>query len=64
MAVATITVHLPNGFFLPNGYEFTLTLLLASLAVVAAGAGAYSVDSQLFGGRDEEIVAEPRRVAA
>ena len=64
MAVATITVHLPNGFFLPNGYEFTLTLLLASLAVTAAGAGGYSVDALLFGRTSQEVVAEPRRIAA
>ena len=45
MVVATVTVHLANGFFLPNGYEFTVTLLLASLAIVAAGPGAFSVDA-------------------
>jgi putative oxidoreductase len=49
MLVATVTVHLPNGFFLPNGYEFTLTLLVANLAVVMTGAGAYSVDRWLSG---------------
>ena len=47
MLVATVTVHLPNGYFLPNGYEFTLTLLIASLAVTMTGAGAYSVDRWL-----------------
>jgi putative oxidoreductase len=47
MLVATVTVHLPNGYFLPNGYEFTLTLLMASLAVTMTGAGAYSVDRWL-----------------
>ena len=47
MAVATLTVHAANGFFLPNGVEFTLTLMLASLALVMTGAGAYSVDAQL-----------------
>ena len=64
MIVATITVHLANGFFLPNGYEFTLTLMLASLAVTAAGAGAYSVDSRLFRQAKNEVFAETRRVAA
>ena len=47
MAVATLTVHLPNGFFLPNGVEFTLTLMLASLALAMTGAGRYSVDAAL-----------------
>lgn len=51
MAVATVTVHLPNGFFLPNGYEFALTLLLANLAVTMTGAGAYSVDAWIAGRR-------------
>src|SRR5687768_10608152 len=27
MLVATVLVHLPNGYFLPNGAEFTLTLM-------------------------------------
>lgn len=47
MAVATIVVHAPNGFFLPNGVEFTLTLMLASLALTMTGAGKYSVDALL-----------------
>ena len=45
MGVATVTAHLANGFFLPSGYEFTLTLMLVSLGVVLTGAGAYSVDA-------------------
>jgi putative oxidoreductase len=49
MLVATLLVHLPNGYFLPNGIEFTLTLMLAGLAVTMTGAGAYSVDAHLFG---------------
>ena len=66
MTVATITVHLPNGFFLPNGYEFTMTLFFASLAIAAAGAGAYSVDARLFGRpmRSGEVHAESGRLAA
>lgn len=64
MAVATVTVHLANGFFLPNGYEFTLTLMLASFAVVMTGAGAYSVDAWLRR-RRETVVDEPQyRIAA
>jgi putative oxidoreductase len=47
MAVALTTVHLANGFFLPAGFEYTFTLLLASLAVVMTGPGAYSVDARL-----------------
>jgi putative oxidoreductase len=49
MLVAVITAHAANGFFLPNGYEFALTMALVSLAVVLTGAGQYSVDARLFG---------------
>ena len=46
MAVATIKVHLPNGFSLANGgYEYTLVLFLMSLSVVMLGAGKYSLAS-------------------
>ena len=44
MGVATLTAHLANGYFMPTGFEYTLTLMLASLAVVMTGPGAYSVD--------------------
>ena len=45
MVVAIATVHGANGFFLPAGFEFVLTLLLASVAVVLTGPGAYSIDA-------------------
>jgi putative oxidoreductase len=51
MAVAIITVHLRNGFFLPNGYEFALTLLGANVALVLLGSGGASVDRLLEGRR-------------
>lgn len=44
MLVAILLVHLPGGFFLPDGIEFTLVLAAASLAVALAGPGALSVD--------------------
>ncbi len=47
MLVAILTVHLPNGFFLPKGFEFAMTLLAANLALVFLGSGEASVDSLL-----------------
>jgi putative oxidoreductase len=48
MAVATFTVHFANGFFMSNnGFEFTFTLGLASVALALTGAGAWSVDARL-----------------
>lgn len=45
MAGALTIVHLPAGFFLPNGIEFALALLAASVAFAIAGAGSYSADA-------------------
>jgi putative oxidoreductase len=47
MLGAIFLVHLKNGFFLPNGVEFALTLLVTSLALVIAGAGAFSIDEAI-----------------
>ena len=58
MVVAIATVHFANGFFLPAGYEFALTLLLASLAIVLTGPGAFSIDA-LFSGKRSTQPAAP-----
>jgi putative oxidoreductase len=44
MLVALVTVHLPKGFFLPEGYEYVLTLLAANIALAITGAGALAID--------------------
>ncbi len=47
MLGAISLVHVSQGFFLPDGYEFTLALLGSSLALALAGAGEYSFDRVL-----------------
>ena len=47
MAVAILTVHLRAGFFLPDGFEFALTLLAANVALALLGSGEASVDRLL-----------------
>lgn len=46
--VAMLSVHISKGFFMATGgYEFTLVLLAASLAVLIEGAGKCSVDKMI-----------------
>lgn len=47
MLVAGAVVHWPAGFFLPNGYEFALTLLGACAALSLLGPGVYALDNVL-----------------
>lgn len=44
MLGAIVLVHFAAGFFAPQGYEFALTLLAASVALALAGAGRFSLD--------------------
>ena len=44
MIGAMVLVHLPAGFFAPDGVEFTLSLFGMALAMTLTGAGAWSVD--------------------
>jgi len=56
MAVAVLTVHLHNGFFMNwagtnkgEGFEYHLLAIAMALAVMIGGAGAPSVDRALSG---------------
>jgi len=40
MAVAIITFHIHNGFFMPDGMEYPIVLLAANLSFVLSGGGA------------------------
>ena len=42
MLVALITVHMKNGFFVPGGIEFPLTLLAALICLAISGGGSFS----------------------
>ena len=44
MVVAMFAVHWKGGFFLPQGYEFTLVLLASLITLGLLGSGALSID--------------------
>jgi len=45
MLGAILMVHLPKGFFAPEGLEFPFALFGAAVALALAGAGSYSADA-------------------
>ena len=48
MLVAIFSVHFANGLFMSNnGYEFGLSLLAVSVALVVSGAGPLSLDRKI-----------------
>jgi putative oxidoreductase len=57
MIVAILQVHLKGGFFAPQGVEYPLTLLIANVALIVAGGGAFALDNILF---KESRKEEPR----
>ena len=60
MLVAILVVHLKAGLFMPNGYEFALSLLGSSLLLTMTGAGDYSIDARIAP-RVATAEAQPKR---
>jgi putative oxidoreductase len=63
MIGAIVIVHGKNGFFLPAGYEYALTLLAANVAQILTGPGALALDS-LFNRKTLQTAKMPVRRAA
>lgn len=49
MLMAALLVHLPAGFFLPDGVELVLLLLAGAVAIVLTGPGAFALDRLIAG---------------
>ena len=55
MLVAIFSVHIGNGLFADDGgYEYALTLMMASLALMIQGGGSFSID-KILSGKVEQI---------
>lgn len=61
MVVAIATVHGPKGFFLPDGYEFSLLLLAVNATLFLTGSGALALDN-VMGRERRPATASPARV--
>lgn len=55
MLGAFMLVHLPAGFFLPNGYEFVMMLAASAITLTLTGAGRYSIDALIAGRREPTL---------
>ena len=62
MLGALFLVHLKAGFFLPNGYEFVLTLFGATATLMLTGAGRYSLDALVTSRRSTFASEQPKQV--
>ena len=62
MLGALFLVHLPAGFFAPNGYEFVLMLAASAITLTLTGAGRYSIDALIGRRRAPVVPAQPREL--
>jgi putative oxidoreductase len=53
MIGAITFVHFKGGFFLPAGYEYALSIIASTVALMLAGGGQLSIDA-LLAGRDRK----------
>lgn len=51
MMVATLVVHLPNGFLGRGGYQWSLLLAAAAFCLLIEGAGRWSLDRKSSAGK-------------
>lgn len=52
MLGAIVLFHIKNGFFVPGGIEFVMTLAAAAAALAVAGGGVWSVDRARAGRKE------------
>jgi len=45
--VAGLRVHLPNGFFLPGGFEYTFIIASVCVALIILGSGKFGITAKL-----------------
>ena len=60
MLVAALLVHLPGGFFAPDGVEMVLLPLAGSIALVLAVPGQFALDQVLIQTRSDDGVSDAR----
>jgi putative oxidoreductase len=60
MLMAIVLVHLPSGFFAPQGVELVLLLFIGALAMAVGGPGAVSVDRAISSLRSRSAYVDNR----
>ena len=55
MLGAIFFIHLKNGFFLPNGFEYAFAMFASNAALVLTGAGAAAIDNWLAHRKSQHV---------